>query len=208
MALSFWAWGESLAFAFLSGATREGIPSRESEQNEGKGHIQPTCSPPVQIHRSIARRQLDKRLGGLAEHLGTCPANGWSRTIRLVLGMSTVELAQRLAVAPPRIRQLERGEIDGNIRLSTLRRVAAALNCQLLYVFVPDEPLEDMVRRQARLKAAEEIALRISDVRPEDEAFVARLLDEELDARARELIDTPGLWRANINLRPGAPPPA
>jgi predicted DNA-binding mobile mystery protein A len=162
----------------------------------------------VQIHRSIARRQLDKRLGGLAEHLGTCPPNGWSRTIRLVLGMSTVELAQRLAVAPPRIRQLERGEIDGNIRLSTLRRVAAALNCQLLYVFVPDEPLEDMVRRQARLKAAEEIAVRISDVRPEDEAFVARLLDEELDARARELIDTLGLWRTNTNPRPGAPPPA
>ena len=122
--------------------------------------------------------------------------------------MSTVELAQRLAVAQPQIRQLERGEIEGTIRLSTLRRVAAALNCQLLYVFVPDEPFEDMVRRQARLKAAEEIAVRTSAVHPDDEAFVVRLIDELVGARALELVDTPGLWRVDTSPRPGAPPPA
>ena len=207
MALAFWASGRSLAFAFLSCATREAKPSRkwsgETEKAIYGRPVLPQC-------RSIAPSPagLDKRLGGLAEHLDTCPPNGWSRTIRLVLGMSTVELAQRLAVAQPQIRQLERGEIEGTIRLSTLRRVAAALNCQLLCVFVPDEPLEDMVRRQARLKAAEEIAVRTSAVHPDDEAFVVRLIDELVGARALELVDTPGLWRVDTSPRPGAPPPA
>ena len=94
----------------------------------------------------------------------------------------------------------------GSICLSTLRRVAAALNCDLRYVFIPKEPLEDMVRRQARRKAAEEVSLRVDEVRPEDHAAVAALLDELLDARALELIDTHGLWR-EIAREPEPEPP-
>jgi hypothetical protein len=89
--------------------------------------------------------------------------------------------------------------VDGSIRLSTLRRVAAALNCELLYAFVPNEPLEDMVRRQARRKAAEELALRAVEAHPEEQASVATLLDEMLDARAIELVDTQGLWRESAS---------
>jgi predicted DNA-binding mobile mystery protein A len=149
----------------------------------------------MQIHRSIARRHLDQRLNRLAAHAGVTPPKGWSNTIRRALGMSISEFAQRLAVSSSRVSGLERAEIDGSIRLSTLRRVAAALNCELLYAFVPNEPLEDMVRRQGRLKAAEELGLRVVDAHPEDQALVATLLGEMLDARAIELVDTHGLWR-------------
>jgi predicted DNA-binding mobile mystery protein A len=120
--------------------------------------------------------------------------------------MSGSELSKRLGVSYARVGQLERGEVDGSIGLSTLRRVAQALNCELLYVFVPNEPLEDMVRRQARRKAAEEVALRVDDERPEDQAMVATLLGELLDARALELVDTPRLWGESIS-RPAEPAP-
>jgi len=94
--------------------------------------------------------------------------------------------------------------MDGSIGLSTLRRVAAALNCELVHVFLPNEPLEDMVRRQARRKAADEVGLRVADVRPESQAMAAKLLSELLDARALELVDTHGLWRESAT--PGGKP--
>ena len=148
----------------------------------------------MKIHRAIVRRQLDIRLGGLEEVIGACPPLGWITTIRRAIGMSTGELGRRMAISQQRASQLERAEMEGTLRLSTLRGVASALNCRLLYVFVPDEPLDDMVRQQARLKAAAEAAQGIRDVRPDDEVFVARLIDEELDARALELVDKQGLW--------------
>ena len=147
----------------------------------------------MKIHRAIVRRQLDIRLGGLEEVIGACPPLGWITTIRRAIGMSTGELGRRMAISQQRASQLERAEMEGSVRLSTLRSVASALNCRLLYVFVPDEPLEDMVRQQARLKA-EEAAQGIRDVRPDDEGFVASLIDEGLDARALELVDKQGLW--------------
>jgi predicted DNA-binding mobile mystery protein A len=161
----------------------------------------------VQIHRSITRRHLDKRLSRVAECAGTSPPNGWAQTIRRALGMSGSELSKRLGVSYARVGQLERGEVDGSIGLSTLRRVAQALNCELLYVFVPNEPLEDMVRRQARRKAAEEVALRVDDERPEDQAMVATLLGELLDARALELVDTPRLWGESASRSAEPAPP-
>ena len=41
--------------------------------------------------------------------------------------------------------------MKGTIELATLRRAAAALDCTLVYAFVPKKPLETMVRERARL---------------------------------------------------------
>lgn len=116
--------------------------------------------------------------------------------------MSGRELGARLGVSYARVGQLERGEVDGSIGLATLRRVAAALNCRLVYGFVPEEPLEDLVLRQARRRAAEEVSLLLDEMRPEDRASVATLLGELLDARAVELVDTRGLWRESASPAP------
>ena len=149
----------------------------------------------MEIHRSIARRRLDRRLAGLIETVGPRPPSGWARTIRQALGMTTGDLAQRLAVSQPRVCQLERAEADGTIRLSGLRQLGDGLNCELVYALVPHEPLEHMVRQQARRKVAEEAALRLPEVPPEDESFVQELLRELLDGLAIERVDTHGLWR-------------
>ena len=149
----------------------------------------------MQIHRAITRRRLDERLAALAAQLGGVPPHGWIKTLRQAIGMSTGDVARRLAVSQQRACQLEQAEVDGSIRLGTLRSVAAALDCQLLYVFVPEDSLEGMVRRQARLKAAEEVRLGTVDVGFEDDELAAPLLTEMFEARTLELVDSPGLWR-------------
>ena len=64
--------------------------------------------------------------------------------------MSTAQLAQRLRIKQPSLVALEQSEAKDTIELATLRRVAAALDCTLVYALVPNKPLEKMVRDRAR----------------------------------------------------------
>jgi predicted DNA-binding mobile mystery protein A len=149
----------------------------------------------VLTYQSIMRRQLDKRLTGVEKAIGPRPPEGWIRTIRKALGMSTSELAERMSISKERAWKLEQTELEDSLRLSTLRRAAEALNCRLLYVFAPEEPLEDMVLRQAALKVEEEHSLAFPF--PSDRDAMEEDLAEEVEARALELIDRRGLWRSS-----------
>jgi predicted DNA-binding mobile mystery protein A len=108
--------------------------------------------------------------------------------------MSTVELGVRMGISQSWASRLERGEVDETIRLGTLRRAAQALNCTLHYVLVPDEPLEDMVLRQAHHRATLELMSSDSSVRIASDATSEEEMDEWLEARTLELIDRQGLW--------------
>lgn len=97
-----------------------------------------------------SRARLDERLTqfGPAERYRP-PNRGWIRAIREALGMSTAQLAKRLGVRQPSIVDLERSEEKGSIALATLRRVAEALDCTLVYALVPNQPLETTIRARA-----------------------------------------------------------
>ncbi len=64
--------------------------------------------------------------------------------------MSTAQLAKRLKIKQPSVVELEQSEAAGTMELQTLRRVAAALDCTLVYALVPNKPLETMLRDRAR----------------------------------------------------------
>src|ERR1700734_2112408 len=98
-----------------------------------------------------SRSQLDKRfkeLGPVTRYVS--PVRGWIAAIRGGLGMSTSQLAKRLGIKQPSVIALEQSEAKGSIELATLRRVAEALDCTLIYALVPNKPLESMVRDRAR----------------------------------------------------------
>jgi predicted DNA-binding mobile mystery protein A len=76
---------------------------------------------------------------------------GWAKAVREALGMTTAQLAKRLGVKQPSVVAIEQSEAKGTVELATLRRVAEALDCTLVYAFVPNKPLEAMVRDRARL---------------------------------------------------------
>jgi predicted DNA-binding mobile mystery protein A len=98
-----------------------------------------------------SRSQLDERF----RELGTAkrytpPIRGWIKALRETLGMSTAQLAKRLEVKQPSLVALEQSEAKGTIELATLRRVAEALDCTLVYALVPNKPLETTLRDRAR----------------------------------------------------------
>jgi predicted DNA-binding mobile mystery protein A len=133
-----------------------------------------------------ARKQLDSRLkefGSVARY--NIPVRGWIKGIREALGMTTKQLAKRLGVKQPSVVALEQSEAKGTIELATLRRVAEALDCRLVYAFIPNKPLEAMVRDRARLFVRRRRAPIEHSMLLEDQA-VRPNVDDRLDEVIRE----------------------
>ncbi len=121
--------------------------------------------------------------------------------------MSEFELAQRMGITQPRVHRLQRAEVEESIQLSTLRRAGDALNCDLVYYLSPKESLEDMVWRQAFVKAADEADYDPDD-HDDDEKAVAK--GELAEALTPSWVDRRGLWGRRIvaqaDLVNGQPP--
>ena len=98
-----------------------------------------------------SRARLDTRFKAFGPKRYAPPVRGWIKAIREALGMSMEQLAGRLKIKQPSLVHLEQSEAKGTIELATLRRVAEALNCTLVYALVPNEPLETTVRDRARV---------------------------------------------------------
>jgi predicted DNA-binding mobile mystery protein A len=110
--------------------------------------------------RQLKLRQLDQQLQGWRKTAKATPRprEGWLRTLRMALGLSTGQLAERLGARQPRVLQLEKGEISDTATLASLRKAADALDCDLVYALVPRKPLEQMVRDQVDTVAKQELA--------------------------------------------------
>ena len=86
------------------------------------------------------------------------PHKGWLAAIRGAIGMTAEQLGQRLGMSGTAILRLERRERDKTVQINTLERVAAALDCDLVYMFIPKTSLESFLDKQARLRARQHFA--------------------------------------------------
>lgn len=142
---------------------------------------------------SQARAVLDRRLAELPSAVSyAAPRSGWIRGIRDALGMTGADLAARMGITGASVRSLEEKERSGGIRLSSLQRAAQAMDCTLVYAFVPNTSLQETVEQQARKvlaqqqnRARQTMAL---------EAQEAEVVPYAEDARLRSIIDSSTLW--------------
>ena len=85
------------------------------------------------------------------------PRRGWIRAIQQALGITNRELARRLHLKPQSIEDMQEYEAKETIKLQTLRKLAEALNCRLVYAVIPNKPLEEMRLEQARRVAQRQL---------------------------------------------------
>ena len=105
-------------------------------------------------NQKLIRKQLDSTLEKFKEaSLVSIPRKGWVRAVRDALGMTGPQLAKRMQVTKQRVQQLEKDEIAGSTTIKTMRQAAEALNCVFVYSIVPQESLEKVVQKQARIIA-------------------------------------------------------
>ncbi|MDP1736003.1 MAG: mobile mystery protein A [Caulobacter sp.] len=144
--------------------------------------------------------QLDRRFAELRPALeqATRPSRGWIRAIRDALGMTSAQLAKRIGVTQPRIIEMEKAEIHGNISLQSLERAAEAMGCRLVYALVPVQPLTETLQDRAEQIAARQLASVDQTMRLEAQGVndTARSKDA-LALLATELLRRPArLWDA------------
>jgi predicted DNA-binding mobile mystery protein A len=114
--------------------------------------------------KRLQLEQLDRKLNGFstAAHVMQ-PPTGWLKAVRLSLGMSLQQLANKLSITKQSVQEIEKREKEGNITLKTLKDAANALDMQLVYGLVPkDGSLDDLIERKAK-ELAERIVLRTSN---------------------------------------------
>jgi predicted DNA-binding mobile mystery protein A len=107
---------------------------------------------------SLPILQLDQTLEPWRPLPRTHPAGGWLRAIRQALGMTTRQCAKAVGVTQAAVVDVERTEARGDITLATLRRYAAALDCELVYALVPTRPLQEVIEERADRIAREQIS--------------------------------------------------
>ena len=104
--------------------------------------------------RVLQIRALDKKIFDLKSAKNIVPqSSGWIKTVREAIGMTVSQLAARLGVTQPRITKMESNE--DNLKLSTMKKAAEAMNCEFVYYFKPKTTFQNLVDEQAKKKAAE-----------------------------------------------------
>ena len=101
--------------------------------------------------KKLLRRSYQKKFDNFKTAIIDMPKQGWIKTIREFLGMTTTQLAKRLDISQPRVIKMENNE--NNLKISTLEKIADAMGCDLVYTFVPRKNINDILNEQAKKKA-------------------------------------------------------
>lgn len=110
----------------------------------------------MKASKGLPVQQLEGRLQSYRPMLESSrPAGGWIRAIREALGMTQRQLAKRVGRKPQTILDLQAREATQTIQLNTLREIAEAMDCELVYAIVPRKPLDEILEERARLVAGQ-----------------------------------------------------
>jgi predicted DNA-binding mobile mystery protein A len=109
-------------------------------------------------YKALRIRQLDQTLKSLrAARTLPSPAHGWLKTVREALGLTLDTVGKRTRNSRTDIRAFERAEVRDRITLRSLRKVAEAMGCELIYTIVPksgtfaqlaEAPIRDDARKR------------------------------------------------------------
>ena len=125
------------------------------------------------------------------------PPEGWLRTVRNALGMTGLQLAQRLSVSKAQVSKVEKGELAGSVKLETIRKMAGAMNCRFIYAVVPEKEIGQVIKEQAIKKAKERVNAASIHMALEDQTLSKEALEEEVERIASEIMEKmpSDLWK-------------
>jgi predicted DNA-binding mobile mystery protein A len=83
---------------------------------------------------------------------------------------------------------LEKGEVEGTATLASLRRAAEALDCTLVYAFLPNRPLVDTLRNRAKAVADGQLERLHHTMRLENQALTTGDHRRQRDALVDDLL--------------------
>lgn len=140
------------------------------------------------MNQDITVTQLDRRFQQIPTESLSIPQKGWIRAIREALGMTTGQLASRVKVDQSVVVRYEEREEKGTITVDTLRQVADALDCDLVYTFKPRRSLTQMIRERAMQKARDLVGRVSHSMNLEEQGLSKRANEEQVEQLTEELL--------------------
>lgn len=142
----------------------------------------------------LTLKNAQKRRESLLKALSAMQVKpGWIKYTRSVLGMTLKELASRAGLALPTIAQAERREAEGKITIETLRKLAEAMECELVYAFVSKDDIAELLRKKAMEKAKRTILKADTHMSLEDQK-VTEELQFRIEMLAEKLLEKGKVW--------------
>jgi predicted DNA-binding mobile mystery protein A len=136
--------------------------------------------------RQLRVQQLDRILEPLRSVQLPRPPRGWIRALREAMGVSYAELGERLQASRSLAHQQEKAEVDDRITLKSLRACAEALDCELVYAFVPRAiSIEATLANRARGAASKAVRRVEHSMALEDQA--SGNVDQAIEAQTRRV---------------------
>jgi predicted DNA-binding mobile mystery protein A len=110
--------------------------------------------------------------------------------------MTLKDVARQMGVTPATAAGFEKREADDTITLASLRRVAEAMNCRLVYAVVPEASLRETVRDRAARIVDERLARVGHTMRLENQSVPTADVADERERMIDDLLrDEPrSLW--------------
>lgn len=148
-------------------------------------------------NKGLRRSQLDRQFGQLSGLNLTRPKRGWIKEIREALGMSMQDLGSRLGVIKQRVERIEKDELDDKVTIETIKKTAAAMDCEFVYFLIPKHSLESTLKKQA-LKAAEAISKQVgTTMELESQGTSSKARRDLIERLAQEMLmkEDRKIWR-------------
>jgi predicted DNA-binding mobile mystery protein A len=138
--------------------------------------------------RTLRLKQLDRALAPFRAAVSVArPVKGWVRAIREAIGVSSADLAKTMGTSRQLSLQQEKAEAEDRITLKSLRTLANALDCDLIYALVPKAAsLEDLMSNRARIQAKKNVLGVEHSMALEDQAVGN--VDEAIETETRRII--------------------
>ena len=135
--------------------------------------------------KSLQIQQLNTKMLAYASLQKVAPPpTGWIKAIRNAIGMSMLQLGNRLSITKQSVQDIERREKDGFITIKALREAARALDMQLVYGFVPnDGSLELLIERKAKELATQIVMRTNNTMKLEDQENTKQRIEKAIQER-------------------------
>lgn len=118
---------------------------------------------------------------------------GWIKYMRTALGLTLSDLAKLASLSTASVAQAERRETEGQVSLSTLKKMADAMECELVYAFVPKKDLNTMIHDKAFDKARKTLNLADLHMKLEDQKVTGDE-KERIERLAKKFIEKGDIW--------------
>ncbi len=141
--------------------------------------------------KSLQLQQLNSKMSSFSSLKQVAlPPTGWIKAIRTAIGMSMLQLGNKLSVSKQGIQAMEIREKDGSITIKSLKEIGRVMDMQLVYGFVPnDGSLDEMIEKRATDLATKIVLRTVSTMKLEDQANSEQRIEKAIKERAAEIVN-------------------